>query len=155
MCMNNIITFSEKKSYYPYGYENIKKEFQKGRSNFYFLRKSKTWDMRWNWLRDKKTHNVLNYYWDAGKNNDADYFTKHHAPKHHREMRPRYILQGHNVATIAPLFSRCSAAPSHAQGCVFPLAGTNRYRLRWPRQSFPNMTVGHKSIRFGQLHSSH
>ena len=118
-------------------------------------RKSKTWDMRWNWLRDKQTHNVLNYYWDAGKNNDADYFTKHHAPKHHREMRPRYILQGHNVATIAPFFSRCSAAPSHAQGCVFPLAGTNRYRLRWPRQSFPNMTVGDKSIRFGQIHSSH
>ena len=24
---------------------------------------------------------------------------------------------------------------------VFPLAGTNRYRLRWPRQSFPNMTL--------------
>ena len=38
---------------------------------------------------------------------------------------------------------------------VFPLAGTNRYRLRWPRQSFPNMTVGHKHIRFAQLHSSH
>ena len=118
-------------------------------------RKSKTWDMRWNWLRDKKTHEVLNYYWDAGKNNDADYFTKHHAPKHHREMRPRYILQGHNVASFAPLLQRCSAAPSHAQGCVFPLAGTNRYRLRWPRQSFPNMTVGHKYIRFAQLHSSH
>ena len=82
-------------------------------------RKSKTWDMRWNWLRDEKTHDVLNYYWDAGKNNNADYFTKHNAPKHHREMRPMYILQGHNVATFTPLLQRCSAVPSHAQGCVF------------------------------------
>ena len=121
-------------------------------------RKSKTWDMRWNWLRDKKTHEVLNYYWDAGKNSNADYFTKHHAPKHHRDMCPtRYnILQGHNVATFAPLLQLCSAAPLHVQGCaVFPLAGTNRHRLQWPCQSFPNMTIRHKYIRFAQLQSSH
>jgi hypothetical protein len=39
-------------------------------------RRSKTWDMRWNWLRDKGTHEKLRIYWDKGFNNDADYFTK-------------------------------------------------------------------------------
>ena len=72
--------------------------------------KAKTWDVRWYWLRNKKTQEVLNYYWDAGKNNDADYFTKNHAPKHHCEMRPRYILQGHNVATLAPAVLGCAIA---------------------------------------------
>jgi hypothetical protein len=32
------------------------------------LRKSKTWDMRWNWLWDKSTQTILKYYWEAGKN---------------------------------------------------------------------------------------
>jgi hypothetical protein len=30
-------------------------------------RRSKTWDMRWNWLRDKYTHDQLRIYWDKGK----------------------------------------------------------------------------------------
>ena len=30
-------------------------------------RRSKTWDMRWNWLRNKATHRNLKYYWAPGK----------------------------------------------------------------------------------------
>jgi hypothetical protein len=54
-------------------------------------RSSKTWDMRWNWLRDKALHEQLRIYWDKGQNNQADYFTKHHPPAHHIEMRPKYV----------------------------------------------------------------
>jgi hypothetical protein len=60
-------------------------------------RPSKTWDMRWNWLRDK-SNKALRVYWEKGSANDADYFTKHHPPNYHRQMRPRYILQGHNIS---------------------------------------------------------
>ena len=35
-------------------------------------RRSKTWYMRFNWLRDKETHRELKYYWAPGKENDAD-----------------------------------------------------------------------------------
>ena len=52
---------------------------------------SKAWDMKWNWLRDKEVLEQLRVYWDKGTNNDADYFTKHHPPIHHRQMRPWYI----------------------------------------------------------------
>ncbi len=62
-------------------------------------RRSKTWDMRWNWLRDDITKKQIKVYWDAGDNNDADYFTKHHPPKHHQISRPKYILQGHNMSS--------------------------------------------------------
>ena len=54
-------------------------------------KRSKSWDMRFHWLRENKNFII---YWDRGTNNDADYFTKHHAPRHHKTMRPKYILQG-------------------------------------------------------------
>jgi hypothetical protein len=52
-------------------------------------RHSKTWDMRWNWLRNKTVQELLQIYWDKGINNQAGYFTKHHPPAHHRTMRPQ------------------------------------------------------------------
>jgi hypothetical protein len=99
-------------------------------------RKSKTWDMRWNWLRDKSVQEILKYYWDAGKNNWADYFTKHHAPSHHLLMRPNYILHGHNVSNTN--YGNILPPPSHVQGCVSPLTVRNGYHDRWPRQPFQN-----------------
>ena len=62
-------------------------------------RRSKTWDMRWNWLRDESTKKHVSVYWEKGINNDADYFTKHHPPNHHRISRPKYILQGNNMSS--------------------------------------------------------
>ena len=66
-------------------------------------RRSKTWDMRWNWLRDERTKEQISVYWDKGINNDTDYFTKHHPPIHHKVSRPKYILQGHNVTSSSPV----------------------------------------------------
>jgi hypothetical protein len=63
-------------------------------------RRSKTWDMKWNWLRDKATHEQLRMYWAKGTENDADYFTKHHQPSHHLAMRPKYVLNAHQVTTL-------------------------------------------------------
>ena len=37
---------------------------------------SKTWYMKWHWLRDKEVHEQLRVYWDKRKNNDANGFTK-------------------------------------------------------------------------------
>ena len=39
-------------------------------------KRSKTWDMKWHWLIDKKVLEQLRVYWDIRTNNDADYFTK-------------------------------------------------------------------------------
>ena len=54
-------------------------------------KRSNSLDMRFHWLRENKNFII---YWDRGTNNDADYFTKHHAPRHHKTMRPEYILRG-------------------------------------------------------------
>ena len=69
--------------------------------------RSKTWDMRWNWLRDKATHQQLRgmYYWAKGTDNTADYFTKYHPLLHHLAMRPKYVLNAHQGHPLNDLFS--------------------------------------------------
>ena len=61
------------------------------------IKRSKTWDMRYNWLREKATRKILNIFWDKGIHNLADYFTKHHSPAHHKLMRDKYILKGFSI----------------------------------------------------------
>ena len=58
-------------------------------------KRSKTWDMRYYWLRDQEARQNFKVYWkhgnDADDPNHADYFTKHHTLKHHKSVRQRYI----------------------------------------------------------------
>ena len=54
-------------------------------------RRSKSWDMRFHWLRDKETQDHIHVYWKKGTSNDADYFTKTHSTPYHRAQRPRYV----------------------------------------------------------------
>lgn len=50
-------------------------------------KRSKAWDMRYHWLRDKETKKKIRVYWDKGSNNLADPYTKHHPTKYHLELR--------------------------------------------------------------------
>ena len=69
------------------------------------MKRSKSWDMRYHWLRENDQKQSLKIYWDKGSNNDADYFTKHHSPSHHKLMRPKYILKGFAVTELAKAIS--------------------------------------------------
>lgn len=60
------------------------------------MKRSKSWDMRYHWLRDPPRKEQLHIYWEKGSTNEADYFTKHHSPAHHRLIRQRYI-QSSNI----------------------------------------------------------
>ena len=66
---------------------------------------SKAIDVRFYWLRDRTKQGQFKIYWDAGKNNIADYFTKHHPPAHHKQWRP--------VMTYIE-----GSSPSSLQGCI-------------------------------------
>ena len=68
-------------------------------------RRSKAIDVRFYWLRDRTKQGQFKIYWDAGKNNIADYFTKHHPPAHHKQWRP--------VMTYVK-----GSSPSSLQGCI-------------------------------------
>ena len=58
------------------------------------VKRSKSWDMRYNWLRDRAAQRQFKIRWDKGIHNMADYFTKHHPPSHHRVKRHDYVLKG-------------------------------------------------------------
>jgi hypothetical protein len=53
-------------------------------------RRSKAIDMRFYWIRDRVRQGQFIIHWKSGATNRADYFTKHHAPSHHRVMRKTY-----------------------------------------------------------------
>ena len=58
------------------------------------VKRSKSWDMRYNWLRDRSAQKQFRIRWDKGIHNLADYFTKYQPPNHHRIKRYDYILKG-------------------------------------------------------------
>jgi hypothetical protein len=58
-------------------------------------RRSKAMDMRFYWVKDRIEQGQYTVHWRKGKDNLADYFTKHPSPAHHRLMRSRYILDLH------------------------------------------------------------
>ena len=87
-------------------------------------KRSKHWDMRYHWMRNKEALKLFRYYWAKGSDNNADYFTKHHPPSIHRKMRPQYILK--NNILVEKIFHVCQHAffppkgriKQHVRGCV-------------------------------------
>ena len=58
-------------------------------------KRSKAFDMRVYWVRDHMRAKQFLIHWRRGADNDADYFTKHHSPTHHHQMRSRYLHSPH------------------------------------------------------------
>ena len=64
-------------------------------------RRSKAMDMRFYWIRDRVRQGQFLVYWKKGSLNRADYFTKHHSPRHHQTMRSHYLHDpSHNSYAI-------------------------------------------------------
>ena len=55
------------------------------------LKRSKAFDMRYHWVRDRVKQGQFYVYWRRGGHNLADYLTKDHPAKHHRAMRPFFV----------------------------------------------------------------
>ena len=55
------------------------------------MKKSKSWDMRLHWFRDRENQKQFNIIWSKREHNCADYHTKHHPITYHRKMRQKYI----------------------------------------------------------------
>ena len=81
------------------------------------MKRSKAFDMRYHWLQDRIAQGQFNLYWAPGKQNDADYFSKHHPPAHHKLMRSKYLH--HALSVIHTTFK--SSFP-HAKDLQYPAA---------------------------------
>ena len=62
-------------------------------------KRSKSWDMRYWWLRENIVKKIFNIFWEPEKKNLADYFTKHHSKIHHQVMRQKYIYDSPRAKT--------------------------------------------------------
>ena len=60
-------------------------------------KKSKTWDMQYNWIKDQEQQNQFYVYRKQGSDNNGDYYTKHFPCSYHHQIRPRYILKGYHI----------------------------------------------------------
>ena len=54
-------------------------------------KRTKAMDMRFHWIKDRVKQGQYRVLWSPGKDNKGDYFTKHHPPSHHINMRPIYL----------------------------------------------------------------
>jgi hypothetical protein len=61
-------------------------------------KRTKAMDMRFHWLRDREAQGQFKIYWRPGKNNLADYFTKHHPPLHHVNVRSEFLSKIKDLA---------------------------------------------------------
>ena len=55
------------------------------------MKKLKSMDMKYHWLRCRIGQAQFRHYWKAGKTNLADYVTKHHQAIHHQETRGTFL----------------------------------------------------------------
>ena len=50
-------------------------------------KRTKAMDMHFHWLRDRECQKQLRLYWRPGMLNYADYWTKHHPAKYHKNVK--------------------------------------------------------------------
>ncbi len=75
--------------------------------------RSRSMEKNFFWIVDQVARNNFNITWQPGKENLADYFTKHFNAKHHQTVCPFY-LHSHASPTHLPR----ALAPSTLKGCV-------------------------------------
>ncbi len=80
-------------------------------------KRTKAMDMRFHWLRDREAQGQFNIYWHPGNTNLADYFTKHHAPAHHANVRAEFLTRVKDLAE-ARQTKQLSDKIATLQGCV-------------------------------------
>ena len=68
-------------------------------------------------MKDKITQKEYNLYWERGKDNWADYYTKHFPPAHHKMMRKKFL-----VANAIKLLI-------DMRGCVAPQDARAKYHV--------------------------
>jgi hypothetical protein len=60
-------------------------------------------DMRLHWLKNCEAQEHIRIHWRPGKLNLADYWTKHHAPAHHANIRAKFLTKNKDLAEARQL----------------------------------------------------
>jgi hypothetical protein len=63
-------------------------------------KRTKSMDMRFHWLRNRATQQQFRFYWRPGGKNYADYYTKHHSPAHHQQVRDTILTRYKEICDL-------------------------------------------------------
>jgi hypothetical protein len=61
-------------------------------------KRTKAMDMQFHWLHNQEAQGQFKIYWQPGGTNLADYFTKHHLPAHHVNVRAEFLTRVKDLA---------------------------------------------------------
>jgi hypothetical protein len=79
-------------------------------------------DMRFHWLHDQEAQGKFKNYWQPGRTNLADYFTKHHPPTHHVNVRAEFLTRVKDLAEARHMKikrqTKISSKNAKLQGCI-------------------------------------
>ena len=83
-------------------------------------KRTKAMDMQFHWLHDREVQGQFKIYWRPGGTNLADYFTKHHPPAHHVNVRAEFLTKVKDFAEACADRQTTHASEKIAtlQGCV-------------------------------------
>ncbi len=101
--------------------------------------RSRSMEMRYFWVCEKVHQDVYNVKWHHGKENLADYQSKHHPGAHHTAVRPWYLHEV-NSPLVLPRASR----PSTLKGCVGTLPKGYVRNIPLPRVPVRQSALAHK-----------
>jgi hypothetical protein len=84
------------------------------------MKKLKSMDMKYHWLRCRISQMQFKHYWAAGSTNLGVYFTKHHPAIHHQTTRGKYLT---DISTLMELRNRqkggyARTITSHSKGVL-------------------------------------
>jgi hypothetical protein len=84
---------------------------------------TKAMDMHFHWLCGQEAQGQFKIYWQPEWTNLADYFTKHHPPVHHVNIRGKFLTRVKDLAVarctkIERQTKTLSSKPAKLQGCV-------------------------------------
>jgi len=90
-------------------------------------KRTKSMDMRFEWLLDREQQGQFKIYWKPGQSNLADYFTKHHPPSHHRNVRGEFLTRiaelqilRRKIAEVTKAQGMKEAGLATTDGIMFP-----------------------------------
>ena len=71
------------------------------------------------WLRDREAQNQFRIFWRPGKFNLGDYFTKHHPPLHHVNMRKEFLTPQRYIEDLRRRGENAKRATELAQAIAY------------------------------------
>ena len=91
------------------------------------LKCTKATDMQFHWLHDREAQGQFRIYWWPGGTNLADYFTKHHPPENHVNVRAEFLTRAKDLTKARGIghtsqTKNSSSKIATLQGCVNKLA---------------------------------